>query len=423
MRILHLCLDYPPRRTRYGSGTVNDDLLAALWRAGHEVVVLTPGRADRPNGMPPGSGPQLVEVPTGLTARHLLPQDRPGEMFATPGDVEAWNTAAVGWLAMGWPLGGSRVDVVHNDGWTTQPVADAIGAWFGCPVVTTAHVVDRHYSALSGRRARPDDAEFQAAEERCFRTSDIVVVPSTTARDLAAHYFPCYADELRVVPHGLDWHAIDRFTGDPATATDASTVTVHYLGRISSERGWRPFIDAFVAAAKVDHRLRLRVVGDGARLADAMSLYQHPAISFLGALPRPQVVDELRRGDIFCNPALVETFGVAELEAMGLGLCVVSNSGFGKHTHVNHLATGVTVPIAQRAAGLLALDEAAWSSRLVELAADSALRDLLGAAARSVARSEYHVDRMAADMIAVFREAISRRIPEHARTRTEDVLT
>jgi hypothetical protein len=77
-------------------------------------------------------------------------------------------------------------------------------------VVTTAHVVDRHYSALSGRRARPTDAAFQAAEERCFRTSDIVVVPSATARDLAAHYFPRYSDKLRVVPHGLDWHAIDR---------------------------------------------------------------------------------------------------------------------------------------------------------------------------------------------------------------------
>ncbi len=422
MRILHVCLDYPPRRTRYGSGTVNDDLLAALDRAGHEVAVLTPGRADRATDVSATGGLQLVEAPTELTVRHLLPPGRPGEMFATPGDVEAWNAATVGWLADGWPLGRWRVDVVHNDGWTTQSVANALGARFGCPVVTTAHVVDRHYSALSGWRARPDDAVFQAAEERCFGTSDIVVVPSATARDLAAHYFPGYSDKLRVVPHRLDWHAIDRFTGGAGAAPDARTVTVHYLGRISSERGWRPFLDAFVAAAELEHRLRLRVVGDGARLADAMSRYQHPAISFLGALPRPLVVDELRRGDIFCNPALVETFGVAELEAMGLGLCVISNTGFGKHTHVDHLATGVTVPILQHA-GLAALDEAAWSSRLVEIAADSTLRDLLGTAARSVARSHYHVDRMAADLLAVFQEAISRRIPRHATTRTEKVPT
>jgi len=415
-------LDYPPRRTRYGSGTVNDDLLATLRRAGHEVVVLTPGRAERTNGMHTADVPQLIEAPTELTVRHLAPADRRDEMFTTPGAVEAWNAATLGWLAMGWPLGRWRADVVHNDGWTTQSVANALGVWFRCPVVTTAHVVDRHYSALSGRRARPHDARFQAAEERCFRTSDIVVVPSATARDLAAHHYPDYADKLRVVPHGLDWHAIDRFTSEAAATADAGTVTVHYLGRISSERGWRPFLDAFVTAAEADRRLRLRVVGDGARLADAMSLYRHPAVTFLGALPRPLVVDELRRGDIFCNPALVETFGVAELEAMGLGLCVISNTGFGKHTHVDHLATGVTVPIVERA-GQVALDEAAWSTRLVELAADPAGRDLLGTAARGVARGHYHVDRMAADVLAVFRKAISRPTPAHARTRIEEALT
>ncbi len=422
MRVLHVCLDYPPRRTRYGSGTVNDDLLGALHRAGHEVAVLTPGRADRTDHMAGARGVQLVEAPAELTVRHLLPPDRSTEMFATPGDVQAWNAAVVGWLTTGWPLGGWRVEVIHNDGWTTQPVSDALGAWFGCPVVTTAHVVDRHYSTVSGRRVRLEDAQFRAAEERCFRTSNLVVVPSTTARDLAAHYFPEYSNKLRVVPHGLDWSAIDGFAGQADPAVDPGSVTVHYLGRISSERGWRPFLDAFVAATDVDRRLRLRVVGDGARLTEATRLYQHPAINFLGALPRPQVVDELRRGDIFCNPALIETFGVAELEAMGLGLCVVSNTGFGKHTHVEHLVTGVTVPIGQRGR-LAVLDEAAWTARLVELADDPALRDRIGTAARSAARSRHHVDRMAADMVAVFDEATCRRMPVIPATSTEEALT
>jgi len=413
MRILHVCLDYPPRRTRYGSGTVNDDLLAALHRAGHDVAVLTPGRTERVTTTLGAGGVHLVEAPTDLTVRHLLPPERPTEMFATPGAVLAWNAATVGWLAAGWPLGGWRADVVHNDGWTTWPVAAALGAWFGAPVVTTAHVVDRHYSAVAGHQVRPEEPAFQAAEARCFRTSDLIVVPSPTARALAAHHYPDCATKLRVVPHGLDWDTIDGFAAAPGVAPDTGAVTVLYLGRISGERGWRPFLDAFLAAANAQRRLRLRVVGDGARLAEATSRYQHPAVSFLGALPRSLVVGELRRADIFCNPALIETFGVAELEAMGLGLCVVSNAGFGKHTHVEHLVTGVTVPIDQRG-GLAALDEPAWASRLVGLAADPALRHGLGTAARRVARDRYHVDRMAADVVAVFGEAIGHRTPMDA---------
>jgi hypothetical protein len=60
------------------------------------------------------------------------------------------------------------------------------------------------------------------------------------------------------------------------------------------------------------------------------------------------VLHELAAADIFCNPALVETFGVAELEAMTLARCVISGSGFGKNTLVDHQATGVAIPGAHR---------------------------------------------------------------------------
>jgi glycosyltransferase involved in cell wall biosynthesis len=131
------------------------------------------------------------------------------------------------------------------------------------------------------------------------------------------------------------------------------------------------------------------------------------------------VIDELRHGDLYCNPALIETFGVAELEAMALGLCVVSNTGFGKHTHVEPLVSGVTVPLVRRD-GLTALDEPAWTHKLVCLASDPALRQRLGAAARALARNRYHVDRMATDIVAVFDEAIARQTPEPAAPNVEE---
>jgi glycogen(starch) synthase len=405
VKILHVCLDYPPRRTRYGSGTVNDHVLDALIRAGHDVAVVAPGRAERRHRGQPGSA-RLVEVPVALSTRHLLPTDRPTEMFATPGAVRAWNDATVGWLAEQPRLGLWVPDVIHNDGWTTQSVADALSREFGCPVVTTAHVIDRHYVAAR-RRVRPLEHEFQAAEERSFRNSHRIVVPSVTTNDVATYYFPHYADKIRVVPHGLHWADIDRACAAvPPAPRDTRHIIVHYLGRISSERGWEPLLGAFVAAAELDRRLRLRVVGDGVRLAEAADRYQHPAVSFVGALPHHLVLREFHAGDIFCNPALTETFGLAELEAMGRGLCVVSNTGFGKNTHVNHLDTGVRIPLGTQHARM-EMDRGGWTGWLTRLAADPGLRHRLGAAAREVARADYRVEDMAERLVDVFREAAS----------------
>lgn len=410
MKILHVCLDYPPRRTMYGSGTVNDDLLPALTGVGHDVVVLAPGRPDRVVERRDQT-PQLVETPVEITMRHLLPPDRPDEMFATPEAVRDWNDDAVAWLDGGGRLRGWRPDIVHNDGWTTQPVADALGVLFRSPVVTTAHVIDRRYAAVPGRRPHTTDGEFRTLEERCFRNSVRVVVPSVTAHALAAHYYRSHQRKLRIVPHGLDWAKVDRLANGHQQGPDEREVSVRYVGRISSERAWRPFLDSFVAAARADRRLRLRMIGGGTRLAEAAERYRHPSIAFLGALPRQLALRELRVGDVFCNPALIETFGVAELEAMGLGACVISNDGFGKHTHVDHLVTGVRIPVTGGPART-ALDQAAWTEWLRRLAADPPLRRRLGTAARQTVRDRFDVDRMVQNLLDVFEEALESRAEE-----------
>lgn len=407
MKILHVCLDYPPRRTRYGSGPVTDDLLTAIADSHHEIVVLTPGRHER-GPTAGGSTTRVVQTPPELSERHLLPADRPTEMFASPGQVIAWNAAAVQWLAQVGPLGDWTPDVIFNDGWTTQRVADHIADQCACPVVTTAHVIDRHYVTVAGSRPRPADPQFRTAEERTFRNSRRVIVPSSTACELATHYFPDHAQKIRVVPHGLDWAAIDQMGNEPNRPprdSNPDIVTAVYVGRISSERGWQPFLDAFCSAYDLDPRLRLRVIGDGTRLHEASEQYRHPAVTFCGALSRAGVVHELLTADIFCNPAVIETFGVAELEAMGAGLAVISNSGFGKHTHIEHLVTGVRVPVVARD-GRMEMDTIAWSGWLTRLASDTRLRRQLGTAARSTARTQYPINRMTGRLLDVFNEAI-----------------
>ncbi|MEV6970533.1 glycosyltransferase family 4 protein [Hamadaea sp. NPDC051192] len=405
MKILHVCLDFPPRRTRYGSGTVNDDVLRALYVAGNEVTVLTPGRAERQLTATPGI--RVIEVPRPLSEQFLLPRDRPTEMFSSPANVHRWNTAAITWLNHEDPWSGWTPDVIFNDGWTTQGVAEHLSSRFSCPVVSTAHVVDRHYTSVGGRTPRPTDSEFRTAEEQFFRSSDRIVVPSSTARELAAHYFPQHEPKLHVVEHGLDWTSLERIPNDRGKQRRAqdATVTVVYLGRISSERGWRPFVEAFRDAQALDSRLRLRIIGDGTRLEEARTQFRHPAVTFCGAMPRHQVWHELLAADVYANPALIETFGVAELEAMGAGLAVVSHLGFGKHTHIDHLVSGIQIPIAARD-GHMELDHAAWVQWLTELSANGQMRQRLGRCAQTAARQRFPVERMAAGLLSVFADAI-----------------
>lgn len=127
-------------------------------------------------------------------------------------------------------------------------------------------------------------------------------------------------------------------------------------------------------------------------------------MEFLGKLPRHAVLEEVTTADIFCNPALVETFGVAELEAMALATCVISGIGFGKNTLVDHLSTGVAIPI-QPGDDCLRLHEHDWTQWLLHLADDQHLRHRLGRQARRSVRPRYTAERAALGVLAVLHQA------------------
>lgn len=404
MRILAITLDYPPD-TLFGSGVVNHDLYTALAHAGHDVTVLTSGRG-RGGLIREPSGVVVWETPDHLTRAHLIPPERPGESFGDFADIQAWNRECVHWLRQAHQLTPSP-HVIHNHGWVTQGIADHLAEHHHVPIVTTAHVVDRHYQALPGRWPRATDPRYQNAEDASFAHSTRIILPSRAAHDLAAHYYPQHRHKFEVVEHGLNWSTLDGRNTTRSKSDKETNIGVLFVGRLGAERSWEPFLRAFRAAADVHGDLRLRVIGHGPGLELGRNGFQHPAVKFLGKLPRHAVHQELANADIFCNPALVETFGVAELEAMALARCVVSGTGFGKNTLVDHLSTGVAVPIQPSGDGLH-LNEQDWTRWLLRLADDEDLRHRLGRRACDSVRPRYTAERAASGVLAVLQQARSR---------------
>ena len=127
-----------------------------------------------------------------------------------------------------------------------------------------------------------------------------------------------------------------------------------------------------------DRRLHLTVVGDGPegerlrRLARRLELGD--SLRFAGYLRREEILDVFARSDAFVLASVLESFGVAALEARAAGLPVVARDEGGVKEFIEHGRQG-----------LLAGSDAELSRHLVRLATDRALLGALTARARGEA--------------------------------------
>jgi glycosyltransferase involved in cell wall biosynthesis len=107
-----------------------------------------------------------------------------------------------------------------------------------------------------------------------------------------------------------------------------------FSGRLSPEKGIHVFLEALSLIKNFPHTQSMRVtiigpitVSDyGQKLQNlAKNLEPHISVHFTGYLPRTEAIDLMRNHNIFVFPVLWdEPFGIALLEAMGLGLAVIA---------------------------------------------------------------------------------------------------
>ena len=95
-----------------------------------------------------------------------------------------------------------------------------------------------------------------------------------------------------------------------------------YIGRLAEEKNIGRLLQ-YVAGVK-DENIRLMVVGDGPYRATLEAMVRDLGISrrvcFTGMVPREQVADYYRAGDLFVSASSSETQGLTYLEALSCGL-------------------------------------------------------------------------------------------------------
>lgn len=175
------------------------------------------------------------------------------------------------------------------------------------------------------------------------------------------------------------------------------------VGRLSAEKGFDVLIEALAMLKREGAPQRLVLVGDGPLRASlenaATQAGIEDLIEFTGELPPAEVRAHLDRADLFCLPSFNEGLPISIMEAMAIGVPVVTTWIAGIPELAKSGVTALTVPPARADA----LAEA-----LRRLAGDASLRLRLAEAARRKVEEQHDRMRCGAIVAERFATAASR---------------
>lgn len=281
-------------------------------------------------------------------------------------------------------------------------IADALGV----PRVETYHTFFEeylfHYVPFVPKRL------LRAASRRFSRAQcnqmDALIVPSSAMRDVLARYG--VRVPVHVIPTGIP-------LGDFADGNGAlfrsqwriprERPTLLYVGRVAFEKNIDFLLRALQRALARIPELLLVIAGEGPacaslkRQAARCGLQQH--VVFVGYLDRSaELLDCYRAADAFVFASRTETQGLVLLEALALGVPVISTAVMGTRDIVG----------PQRGAVVPEDDEAAFADAIVALIRDPALRARLAEEGRVYAR-EWIAEPLARKLAAVYESVAAQR--------------
>jgi glycosyltransferase involved in cell wall biosynthesis len=267
--------------------------------------------------------------------------------------------------------------------WWTGPVDVVHGTYVVPPSQPAAEVVTVHDLTFVRfpEMCTRDTLEYPDLIRRAVRRGAWVHVPShATAAEVLAT-FPVPDERVVVVPLGVTTPDDDR-PGDPAEGRRLAGAERYLLalGTVEPRKGLPTLVEAFAALVAEHPDLRLVIGGQDGWGADALTeaLGRLPAAAGrttrLGFLSERDRADLLQGATALVYPSVYEGFGLPPLEAMAVGVPVVST-------------TAGSLPEVLGDAALLVApeDSDALAVALGHVVADHHLREHLVAAGRQQA--------------------------------------
>lgn len=383
MRILMISDVYFPRIN--GVSTSIQTFRRCLERAGHHTTLIAP------------CYPAAHEPETDI----LRVDSR-----AVPRDPEDRMMKPAGVRALFAQLREQRFDVIHIQ---TPFVAHYLGLelarLLNVPAVETYHTYFEeylyHYVPLLPREGLRWLARH-FTRSQC-RSLDALVVPSRAMRDaLLAYGVSC---PMHIIPTGIDMGQFrtadrDEFRRRLAIPPDAPTLV--HVGRIAHEKNIDFLLRMFARVHQSLPGAVFVIAGEGPALAHCRELVRRDGLAqqvrFVGYLSRERELwNCYRAGEVFVFASRTETQGLVLLEALALGVPVVSTAYMGT----------VDILEPRRGAVIAPDDEAGFADEVLQLLRDPARRAALAADAPAYAAT-WSAPAMATRLLQLYDELTPR---------------
>jgi colanic acid/amylovoran biosynthesis glycosyltransferase len=285
----------------------------------------------------------------------------------------------------------SGVELLHAAYGTTPATLAMLCSWLaGVPYTFTCHAYE-----IFG----PNPTLTEKARHARFLTT-----VSESTRAFAIEKYGLEPAKVRVVYLGVDTKNL----APCARRAPDGRFVVCCVARLELVKGHGVLLKACRILRERGIDVRCRLVGDGGLRSsleqEVLRLGLTDHVEILGSLQPEAVFDALRHADAFALPAVVAPNGnrdalpVALMEAMALGLPVVSTFVSGIPELVEAGVSGLLVPPG---------DAVALSEALERLARDRVLASSCGQAARIRIEQSFDLRKSAARMVDLFHEVVS----------------
>jgi D-inositol-3-phosphate glycosyltransferase len=242
-------------------------------------------------------------------------------------------------------------DIIHSHYWISGVLGHMLqSSWNACHLIT--------YHTLGAVKhltcSEEDVSELRMAnEKKLARQCDRIIVPTQKDKEYLRQYYDAPADNIRIVPCGVNLERFkpqDKISARRQLALPVDDPVLLYVGRFARIKGLDRLLESFSRIKRLPSAVLVMVGGDGERSfmhrqlkKEAMAVHIQDRLIFAGRVDQETLPQYYNAADVLVVPSYYESFGLVALESLACGTPVVTTSVGAMEKIVKDGVTGYVV--------------------------------------------------------------------------------